>query len=154
MIRQPNFPTFNQPKRKQMNPKLKNILSVIAGAFIGSIVNMALIMSSGKIIPLPEGVDTTTEEGLKAAMPLLEPKHFIIPFLAHALGTLAGAIIAAKLAATNKARCAYVVGVLFLIGGIANVFMLGAPMWFNILDLVAAYLPMAFIAKKIAVKNS
>src|ERR1700740_3460877 len=116
-----------------MNPTIRNILAVIAGAFIGSIVNMALITISGKVIPLPDGVDATTMEGLKAGMHLMEPKHFIFPFLAHALGTLVGAIVAARIAITNKARCAYAVGILFLIGGTMNVFMLPAPMWFNVL---------------------
>src|SRR5690606_40560173 len=57
------------------------------------IVNMSIIMISGSIIPPPEGADTTTTEGLKAAMHLFEPKHFLLPFLAHALGTLVGAFV-------------------------------------------------------------
>ena len=67
------------------------ILAVIAGLVVGSLVNMALVMLSGHVIPPPAGVDTATTEGLKAAMPLFEPKHFLFPFLAHAVGTLVGA---------------------------------------------------------------
>ena len=77
-----------------MNPIIRNVLAVIAGLIVGSIVNMGIIAISGSIIPPPEGADVTTMEGLKATMHLFEPRHFIFPFLAHALGTLAGAIIA------------------------------------------------------------
>lgn len=136
-----------------MHPIVRNILAVIAGAFIGSLVNGSLIMMSSFIIPPPNGADVTTEEGLKAAMHLFEPKHFIMPFLAHAIGTLIGAVIAVAIAANNKMKMAIIVGILFLMGGIANVLMLPAPMWFNILDLVAAYFPMAFLAGKIMIKK-
>src|SRR5690606_40538131 len=77
--------------------KFRNILAVISGLVIGSLVNMALIMVSGKIIPLPEGIDNQTTEGLAAGIHLFEPKHFIFPFLAHALGTFVGAFLATKL---------------------------------------------------------
>lgn len=135
-----------------MNTTLKNILAVVSGALIGGFVNMALIMVSGSIIPPPEGVDITTVEGLKAGIHLFEAKHFIFPFLAHALGTLVGALIAASFAATNKKTYALGIGVLFLIGGVANCFMLPAPMWFMVLDVVLAYLPMGYLGWKLAKK--
>ena len=128
-----------------MSPVLRNILAVVAGVVVGSIVNMGLIGISGSAIPPPAGADVTTTEGLKASMHLFEPKHFVFPFLAHALGTLAGATVAACLAATRKFQLAMTIGVVFLLGGIAAVMMLPSPLWFNALDLVAAYIPMAWI---------
>ena len=133
-----------------MHPILRNILAVIAGIVVGSLVNMGLINISRSVIPLPEGVDMSTPEGLKAGIHLFEPKHFIFPFLAHALGTLTGAFVAAKLAANNKMKFALGLGVFFLIGGITAVYMIPAPMWFNILDLVVAYIPMAWLGGKLA----
>lgn len=59
-----------------MNPNLKNILAVVTGAVIGSVVNMSIITMSGSVIPPPEGADVTTMEGLKASMHLFQPKHF------------------------------------------------------------------------------
>ncbi|TDS13352.1 hypothetical protein DFQ03_2639 [Maribacter caenipelagi] len=128
-----------------MNPVVKNILAVVAGVVVGSIVNMGIIMISGSIIPPPEGGDITTMEGLKATMHLFEPKHFIFPFLAHALGTLVGAFVATKIAATRKMLMALIIGLFFLIGGTANIAMLGGPMWFTALDIIVAYMPMAYI---------
>ncbi|MDO6472263.1 hypothetical protein [Maribacter sp. 1_MG-2023] len=137
-----------------MNPVLKNILAVVAGIVVGSIVNMGIIMVSGSIIPPPEGGDITTMEGLKASMHLFEPKHFIFPFLAHALGTLVGAVIATKIAATRKMTMALLVGLFFLIGGTANIAMLGGPMWFTALDIIVAYMPMGYLGYMLAKKNS
>ncbi|TDT44667.1 hypothetical protein CLV90_1743 [Maribacter spongiicola] len=128
-----------------MNLVVKNILAVVAGIVVGSIVNMGIIMISGSIIPPPEGADNTTMEGLKASIHLFEAKHFIFPFLAHALGTLVGAVIATKIAATRKMTMALLVGFFFLMGGTANIVMLGGPMWFTALDIIVAYMPMAYV---------
>jgi threonine/homoserine/homoserine lactone efflux protein len=50
-------------------------------------------------------------------------------------------------------RFALTIGIVFLIGGIMNVMMLPSPLWFTILDLVGAYLPMAYLAWKLGKKK-
>ncbi|WP_281542893.1 hypothetical protein [Maribacter aestuarii] len=136
-----------------MNPIVKNILAVIAGLIIGSIVNMGIVMLSGSIIPPPEGGDVTTMDGLRATMHLFEPKHFIMPFLAHALGTLVGAFVAAKIAASRKMLLALVIGAFFFLGGAISASSLGGPLWFNALDLIVAYFPMAYLGWRFADKK-
>lgn len=136
-----------------MNPVLKNTLAVVAGIIGGSVVNMGIINLSGSVIPPPEGADVTTMEGLKATMHLFEPKHFLMPFLAHALGTLSGALIAASIAASRKMTFALVIGCFFLAGGIASVVMLPSPLWFTVTDLVFAYLPMGYLGGRMALKS-
>lgn len=136
-----------------MNPIIKNIIAIIIGLILGSAVNMGLIMISGSIIPPPEGSDNTTMEGLKASMHLFEPKHYIFPFLAHALGTLVGSIMAAILAATHKMKFAIGIGAFFLIGGIANAFLLPAPTWFIALDVLLAYIPMSYLGGQFITKK-
>lgn len=132
-----------------MNPILRNILVVVAGLIVGSMVNMGIVMLGPTIIPPPEGAELTTMEGLLEAMPRMSGKHFIAPFLAHALGTLIGAMIAAGLGVGRRLMLAMIVGVFFLIGGTMNVMMLPSPMWFNVLDLAGAYLPMAWLGWKL-----
>ena len=134
-------------------PKLlRNILAVIAGIVIGSAVNMALILAGPSIIAPPVGVDMSNADGLKAGMHLLEPRHFAVPFLAHAIGTLVGATAAYLIAASQKVPIAFAIGVVFLAGGIAASFMIPAPAWFIALDLLAAYLPMAWLATRIGAR--
>lgn len=135
-----------------MNPILRNILAVILGLVLGSLVNGALITISGHVIPPPEGVDVTTEEGLKAGMHLFKPINFLFPFLAHALGTLVGAFVASKIAANRKLLFAMVIGLAFFIGGIMTIFMLPSPIWFSIVDATLAYFPMAYLGYLLAKK--
>ena len=136
-----------------MNPILRNILAVIAGLIVGSVVNMGIVTISEFIIPPPEGADVNSMEGLKASMHLFEPKHFIFPFLAHALGTLVGAYLAALIAINNKMKFALAIGAWFLIGGLVMVFMIpSSPMSFILIDLLLAYIPMAWIGGKFADK--
>ncbi len=112
-----------------MHPILKNTIAVILGMLIGGTVNSLLIMNSAALIPPPEGADLTTSEGLAAAMALMEPKHFLIPFLAHALGTLVGAFVTAKLAASFPKQLALFIGMMFFMGGTFMVMSLPAPLW-------------------------
>ena len=128
-----------------MNPIVRNVLAVITGVVIGSVVNMGLINIGQFVVPLPAGADVTTMEGLRDSMKLFTPVHFLFPFLAHALGTLTGAFIAAKVAASHHIKFAIGIGVFFQTGGITMVSMLGGPMWFNVADLQLAYLPMGYL---------
>lgn len=128
---------------------LRNVLAVVVGFLLGSWVNLAFVTAGPKVIALPAGVDTTTPEGLIKAMPLLEPKHFIFPFLAHALGTLIGATVAHLAASSRRSIFSFIIGVLFMAGGIIACFMFPAPKWFLALDLIAAYLPMAWLGTRI-----
>lgn len=128
-----------------MSPIVRNILAVVIGLVIGSFVNMAIVTVGPMVIPPPEGVDMTDVDQLAENMKRLEPVHFIAPFLAHALGTLVAAGLAAKLAASGKLALGLGIGAFFLLGGITMVAMIGGPIWFIVLDLAVAYLPMGFL---------
>ena len=132
---------------------LKALLSVIAGLAIGSAVNMGLIAISGHVIPPPAGADMTTAAGISAALPLLEPRHFLFPFLAHALGTLIGAYAAAKIAPASRWLPPMLVGAFFFFGGVVSARMIPAPTWFIAADLMLAYFPMAWIGYRLASPN-
>jgi hypothetical protein len=133
--------------------KVRNILAIIIGWFIGSAVNMGLIETGHTLIPI-EGLDPNDMKALAKVMPTLSAKFFIFPFLAHALGTLVGAIVAGWIATSHKMKFSLAIGVLFLLGGIVISFMLPAPIWFIACDIIIAYIPMAFIGGKIAKKIS
>ena len=115
---------------------------------------MGIIMISGFVIPPPDGADLKTMEGLKASMHLMEPKHFLMPFLAHALGTLVGAYAGARIANNHKMNIALGISAWFLIGGIMNIVMLPSPLWFTVVDLTLAYIPLGFLAGKVALNKS
>ena len=129
-----------------MSPIVRNICAVVAGLVLGSLINIALVSLGPVLVPPPAGVDMTSMDSMAQSMHLMRPQHFVFPFLGHALGTLAGATAAFVLAGRNATLLALGVGVFFLVGGISASMMIPAPTWFVVLDLVVAYLPMAWLA--------
>ena len=125
------------------------VVAAVLGTLVGGAVNMGLILLGSAIIPAPEGVDVTNAESIAAGMDLFGPQHFITPFVAHAAGTVVGALVAHVIATRFRDQLAYVVGTLFFAGGIAAARMIPAPAWFVAADLVLAYFPMAYVATEI-----
>jgi hypothetical protein len=105
---------------------LRNLGAIVLGTIVGIIVNGGLIMISGSVIAPPDGADVTTTEGLAKSIHLFEPKHYLMPFLAHAL-------VAALIAVNFKMRHALIIGAVFLFGGIKMVMDLDSAPWFNVL---------------------
>ena len=132
-----------------MKTVLRNVLAFVLGIIVASILNMALVTLGPLVFPPPAGVNMSDATSLSSSVHLLEPRHFVFPFLAHALGTFAGAAIA-YLVASHRSVMAWVVGVFFLLGGIAACFMIRAPMWFVVVDLLFAYLPPAWLGARVA----
>ena len=128
-----------------MNSIIKNILALIGGVLVGMVVNMGLIITGNQLIPFYDNINPMNAMNW-------EIKYFIFPFLAHAIGTLLGAFIASKFSASYHMLFAMSIGIFFLSGGISMVFILPAPIWFIVIDLVFAYLPMGWLGWKISNK--
>ena len=131
---------------------LRNIVALILGIVVGSAVNMGLITVGSALIAPPPGVDVTDPDSLSTSMHLFEARHFITPFVAHALGTLVGAAVACFVAVNHQRILAYAVGALFFAGGIYASTLFPAPAWFIAADLVLAYFPMAWLGITLAAK--
>ena len=136
-----------------MNPILRNIAAVLIGIVAGGMVNSTLVTYSGSIIALPEGFDPNDPESLIKFMPLFETKHFIMPFLSHALGTLVGAIITGIICVKKSINLVYIISGFYFLGGTLMLVIISSPLWFAVIDLVFAYFPMAWLAKKTTSSN-
>ena len=128
-----------------MNPILRNILAVIAGIVVGSIVNMGIVTISPSIVPVDPAINPEDMNSLAENIHLLTTGNYIMTFLAHALGTLVGAFTAVKISASNHRTNALIVGAIFLLGGIYMCMTLNAPMAFEAIDVIAAYIPMGYL---------
>ena len=133
--------------------RLKHVLIIVGAIILGAFVNGFILRINGTIIPLPEGVDMKTPEGLQAAMKVLKPIHFLAPFLAHAIGTFVAAYLATRFSKTKAIRIPIIIAALFFIGGLIDVLELHAPIWFSCTDLALAYFPTAFLAYKWAKRD-
>ncbi|MCB0790659.1 MAG: hypothetical protein H6595_13230 [Flavobacteriales bacterium] len=128
-----------------MNPILRNILAVVAAFVLGGAMNMGLILLGSAALPPPPGVDVNDPVSINAHIREYSALQLVVPFLAHALGTLVSAFVAARFSTTRKMAFAMAFGVLGLLGGVMAVRMIpDAPLWFVLLDLIVAYLPMAW----------
>ena len=125
-----------------MNQILKNILVFFIGCILGMSANMGLIITGNLLIPFEDGVNP-----MDATM--WELKYFLFPFLAHAIGTLVGAFIVARYSASYHMILSISVGVFFLLGGISMVFIMPAPLWFIVVDISIAYIPMGCFGWKL-----
>ena len=126
-----------------MKTIIKNILIVLGGCLFGSAVNMGLIIAGNQLIPFDNGMNPMNAN-------MWEIKYFLFPFLAHAMGTLSGAFIAAKFSASYHMVLAICIGIFFLLGGISMVFIMPAPVWFIVADLSLAYIPMGWFGWKLS----
>ncbi len=136
-----------------MHPILRNILAVLTGFVIGGIVNMGIIMSYPFVFPLPFDcpMDDNWYSCFSSNAHLLEFSHMFSVFLAHGLGTLVGAFIAAKIGVSKHLYLALVIGLLFFMGGFQMCINLNwQPMKFSVIDLILAYFPMAWIGWRFA----
>jgi len=133
-----------------MNPILRNVMAVIAGVAVGTLVNGGLIAVGSNLIPAPVTVTQDNLAAIADSLHLFTPKHYLFPFLAHALGTLAGAFTAVKLSSNKHIGFGLGLGAFFLMGGIAAATMIPAHTWFVVTDLLCAYLPMGWLGWKLA----
>ena len=135
-----------------MKSLLWGIFLMLLFLFSGAFVNMGLIIAGMNLIPPPEGVDFSVAESLAKGAHLLEPKHFIFPFLAHALGTFVAAFLLVFILKSSSlsVKLSWVIGFLFFLGGLMMVFEIPAPLWFGLLDLSLAYFPMVFLAQRLS----
>ena len=140
-------------KATNMPNELRKILAVITGIIIGGTLNFLILLAFARIIPYPLGVKISDTEAIKASLHLFQPKHFLAPFLAHALGTFIGAWVAVKITIDSPYRAALIIGLFFFFAGVTNAYEIGAPLWFIVVDLVGAYLPMAYLALVISGVN-
>ena len=104
---------------------------------------MGLIIVGHSLIPLSEGLDPMDASNWSV-------QFFLFPFLAHAIGTLAGAFATAKIAVSKQMILAFVIGLFFLAGGITMVAIMPAPLWFVVADLLLAYIPMGWLGWKLS----
>lgn len=131
-----------------MHPIVRNALAVLVGVIVCLLLNGLLLGMMMNAIGTPSGFNPEDPN----TYALLEAKHYLSPFIAHAIPSFIGGAIAALIATSRKVTFALVVGALHLLGGIAAAFMIPAPAWFIALDLIVAYLPMAWLGGRLAAR--
>lgn len=136
-----------------MNPAVRNTVAFLGGVVALAVAKYGATTLGNAVIPPPVGVDLSSIEGFTAAIPLYESRQWIPAFFEHAVGSMAGGAAAAFLAVSHRMKLALSIGALHMVGGIAAALMLPFPTWVVGIDLVAMYLPMAWLGGKIGSRS-
>lgn len=108
---------------------VRNIGAVLAGFFVGSLANMAIIMINFSMFSGPEGLDMNDPEQMKVYLATLPVAAFLVAIVAHLAQAGLGGWLAARLGATRPVLLAMIVGGLTMVGGIVNMINIDGPAW-------------------------
>jgi hypothetical protein len=123
---------------------LRQFVAFVLAAALGSVAMLGLHTLSGVIWPeyamerMPS--DPVQLEAFLMELPLSVQFSVLV---AHWAGAILGAVVAMLVTRRQSRWPGVALGAWFMIGGIANNWMLPAPLWMEALDLVG-YIPLAF----------
>ncbi len=119
---------------------LRSLSGGIVGIVAGMVVNIAFVIISWGLYPPPAGADLNDAETLAAYVASLPLPALLLTLAAHLGGAFVGGLVASAVAGRRSIVLGAVVGGFFLVGGIANLVSIPAPLWFAVVDLIG-YLP-------------
>ena len=125
---------------------VRKITAIVVGIIAGMIFNMSFVIISNVAYPLPDDIDQNdwdaqVEYRKENGWPM---GALVLVLIAHAGGSLASGIVCGLIAMRNWTAAGLGLGIFFTLGGITMLFLLPAPTWFAITDIVL-YIPAAIV---------
>jgi hypothetical protein len=133
---------------------MKSVFLFIVSFVLGAAFNSLILTLGMEIIPPPSGYDMNNAEDLAKAMSVMETKHYLFPFLSHSLGTLIGVVFYTYFSKAQKLFFPLLMAGFYFAGGLYMVLILPSPLWFDFIDLILAYFPMAILGFKLSRRNT
>lgn len=122
-----------------MNPIVRGILAVLAGFVAASAVMMVFESINGSVL-YPElgkaAQGVTDREAIRKIFASAPTGALLVVLLGWAVGSLVGGWLATRIGKRAPYRHAIVVGILIVLGAIANNLMLPPPLWFWVLGVL------------------
>jgi hypothetical protein len=127
----------------------------IAGVVVGVVVAWLTIMlaefASAPLHPMPAGLDMRDPESVAAFVATLPASALLLVLSGWVLGGLVGGYVAASI--SRKPRAALTVGIVIVLGVIANAVMIPHPMWMTIAGVLLP-VPAAWLGAKLATRGA
>jgi MFS family permease len=127
----------------------------IAGVVVGVVVAWVTIMlaefASAPLHPMPAGFDMHDPASVAAFVATLPIAALLLVLAGWVLGALVGGHVAARLA--RKPRPALVVGIVIVVGVIANAAMIPHPLWMTIAGVLLP-VPAAWLGARLATRRT
>jgi hypothetical protein len=111
------------------DPRVRNIVAVGAGVFVGVILLVVLQATNGMLFPPPPGTDPNDMASMQRAMAAMTTPAFLGLIAGYLVATTVACYVAARLAATNPRLRSRLVGLAFIVAGTMNFRALPHPMW-------------------------
>lgn len=131
---------------------MKLLYATFAGVIAAFISMMFLEGLGHSLFPIPFEIDPNNLDALAEKLHLIPTKMYIAVIAAHGLGLLIGLLIAKSIDKTSKISL-YIIAGFFLVGTVANLFMIPHPVWFAVADVaIVALTGLLIIRRPLAVK--
>jgi uncharacterized protein YacL len=122
----------------------KTIFAIIGG-LVSASIGMMIVQSIGHYVyPLPDGIDPSDVEQLKAYIKTAPLGAFWFLLLSYSVGSLIGGIVTSYIDQKSKFRNGLIIGVLLSIAGLVQLMTIPHPFWFAILS-ECLYIPFVLI---------
>lgn len=111
---------------------LRKIAAVLLGLGASIATVMLIEWISHQVYPLPPGMDFNDPEMVRDFVSRLPLGAFLAILLGWLLGTLAGAMVACRVAQEKPVVFASIIGAVMMAATVANLVMIPHPTWFSI----------------------
>lgn len=120
---------------------------------IAAFISMSLLESFGhSLFPIPFEIDHENLGAIADKLHLIPMEMYLSVVFAHGIGLLIGLLIAKSIDKTSKISL-YIIAGFFLVGTIANLFMIPHPIWFAIADIgIVVLVGLLVISRPLSVK--
>lgn len=115
-----------------MPAALRYVIAVVAGVVIAFATILGIERIGHRLYPFPAGVDVNDPAALGAWVASLPPAALAFPLAGWLLGSFAGGLAAAWIAAARPALFAGIIGAVVLLGAAANFALIPHPAWIMI----------------------
>jgi hypothetical protein len=127
----------------------RTILGILAGMVAAWVVIMACQFGSAALYPPPPGLDLRQPDQLAAFIADAPATAMALVVASWVLGAFIGGWVAARIARAHPTFAALAIGLLVVVGVVANTAMIPHPLWMTVLGLVLP-LPAAWLASRSA----
>lgn len=126
----------------------RNVLAALAGVVLAFVLIFTAQLISNRIYPPPAGLDFHDRAAVTAYIREMPIGALIAVLLGYFVGVVAGAWLATRISVSRHARQGVMVGVLFFVASLVNLWNIPHPAWFwgaNLLVVpLAAWLGLHF----------
>ena len=127
---------------------IKNILGGLAAVILGMLIVRFTIGYSHKLYTIPEGLDATNPDDRKILVEAITKEAKTILICGHMIAAFLAGFIASKVSSQTKFATGMIAAMVILIGTITMVIMMGFPVGFSTL-LVLATLFAAYAGSRV-----